>query len=53
MRTGGPLDDSEDMDLPVWAGVIPLTTVAGAPVTVDDLRGDAPVPPYAAVYARP
>ncbi len=53
VRAGGPLDEPEDMDLPVWAGVIPLTTVAAAPVTVDDLRGDAPVPPYAAGYARP
>ena len=24
VRTGGPIDDPEDMDLPVWAGVIPL-----------------------------
>lgn len=31
LRTGGPVDDAEDMNLPVWAGVIPLTLVAGAP----------------------
>lgn len=31
-RTGGPNDDAEDMDLPVWAGVIPLATVRGAPI---------------------
>jgi uncharacterized protein len=53
VRTGGPKDDAEDMDLPVWAGVIPLTTVAGAPVTADDLRVAAAVPGYAAGYARP
>ena len=31
VRTGGPVDDAEDMDLPVWAGVVPLRTVPGAP----------------------
>ena len=31
VRRGGPLDDEEDMDLPVWAGVVPLRLVAGAP----------------------
>ncbi len=31
VRTGGPIDDAEDLALPVWAGVIPLTLVAGAP----------------------
>ncbi len=32
IRTGGPIDDPEDMDLPVWAGHIPMTLVAGDPV---------------------
>lgn len=32
MRTGGPIDDPEDMTLPVWAGVIPLTQSEGTPV---------------------
>lgn len=29
VRTGGPVDDEEDYELPVWAGVLPLHTVAG------------------------
>jgi nitroimidazol reductase NimA-like FMN-containing flavoprotein (pyridoxamine 5'-phosphate oxidase superfamily) len=53
VRAGGPLDEDEDMDLPVWAGVIPLATVAGAPVTADDVRGDIAPPHYATGYARP
>jgi nitroimidazol reductase NimA-like FMN-containing flavoprotein (pyridoxamine 5'-phosphate oxidase superfamily) len=53
VRAGKPLDEDDDMDLPVWAGVIPLTTVAGAPVTTDDLRSDASPPAYAMHYARP
>jgi len=32
VRTGGPLDDAEDMGWPCWAGHVPLRLVAGAPV---------------------
>ena len=32
VRTGGPLDDPEDMDLPVWAGVVPMAVTFGEPV---------------------
>jgi nitroimidazol reductase NimA-like FMN-containing flavoprotein (pyridoxamine 5'-phosphate oxidase superfamily) len=32
VRTGPPIDDEDDYRLPIWAGVIPLTTVAGAPL---------------------
>ncbi len=53
VRSGGPNDEDEDMDLPHWAGVIPLTTVPGAPITAEDLRNDADPPPYATSYRRP
>jgi uncharacterized protein len=36
VRTGGPVDDEEDYDLPVWAGVIPVRLAYGEPV--DDGR---------------
>lgn len=32
VRTGGPIDDPDDMALPHWAGVIPLSMVQGPPV---------------------
>jgi hypothetical protein len=32
IRTGPPVDDEEDYDLPVWAGVIPIQSVALPPV---------------------
>ena len=32
VRVGPPVDDAEDYDLPVWAGVIPLKTEAGEPI---------------------
>ena len=31
VRTGMPVDDEEDYALPIWAGVLPLRRVAGAP----------------------
>jgi uncharacterized protein len=32
VRTGPPLDDAEDMELPVWAGVLPVRLAVGAPI---------------------
>jgi uncharacterized protein len=32
VRTGPPEDDRGDLELPVWAGVIPLHTTAGTPI---------------------
>lgn len=31
IRTGGPKDLESDLDFPVWAGVLPLTTMTGSP----------------------
>ena len=42
IRTGGPKDDEEDLAAPVWAGVIPLRTVVGAPVPAADLAPGTP-----------
>lgn len=36
VRTGGPVDEPEDLDLPVWAGVVPLHLVPGTPVPAPD-----------------
>ncbi len=44
VRTGGPLDDVEDMDFPVWAGVVPLRLVAGEPIA--DAGVQRPWPGY-------
>lgn|GEM_PF-255648 len=32
VRTGPPIDDEEDYELPIWAGVLPLSLVPGEPV---------------------
>lgn len=51
----GPPDDggSPDADLPIWAGNVPLKTVALPPVPDPLLKHDVPVPPYAINYTRP
>ncbi|MBQ0866194.1 MULTISPECIES: pyridoxamine 5'-phosphate oxidase family protein [Streptomyces] len=45
-RTGGPNDEPEDLDLPYWSGVLPVSTVHGAPIPADDLSPDIPLPGY-------
>jgi nitroimidazol reductase NimA-like FMN-containing flavoprotein (pyridoxamine 5'-phosphate oxidase superfamily) len=52
VRTGGPVDDPEDLALPHWAGVVPLSLTAGTPVPSDDLDPAAPVPSYLSGYSR-
>jgi hypothetical protein len=52
IRSGPPKDWHEDIDLPVWAGVVPLRLAAGEPVPVDDLPDGVPVPAYVAGYRR-
>jgi nitroimidazol reductase NimA-like FMN-containing flavoprotein (pyridoxamine 5'-phosphate oxidase superfamily) len=53
VRAGGPVDDPPDIGLPHWAGIVPLTLAAGAPVPADDLDPAVPVPPYLKAYRRP
>jgi len=42
VRNGPPVDDEEDLSLPVWAGVVPLRIMAGEPVAVDGLMAGVP-----------
>ena len=51
VRTGGPVDDEEDLALPHWSGHLPLSTVAGEPVGG---RVDSPTAPdYVTRWERP
>lgn len=45
-RSGPPKDDAEDLELPVWAGVLPLRQQFGALVPAPDLRLEIAVPGY-------
>ena len=50
IRTGGPVDDEEDYALPVWAGVLPLETVAKPLIPDEKRKSDPPVPAYMKDY---
>ena len=52
VRTGGPVDDEADYALPVWAGVLPLETVAQPPQPDARLKSDTPLPAYLKNYSR-
>jgi uncharacterized protein len=52
VRTGDPKDDEEDYDLPVWAGILPLTLEPGEPIPDSRLNPGIPVPPYVSKWSR-
>lgn len=41
-RSGGPNDDVEDMQVPVWVGELPLVLQAGAPIAHESCNQTAP-----------
>ena len=47
VRTGAPKDDEEDYALPIWAGVLPLKVVGGAPEPDPRLTQNVPIPEHA------
>lgn len=51
-REGGPGDEDDDYDLPIWAGVVPLAMAAGEPIDDPLLRVDVPAPAYVSGYDR-
>ncbi|HJS71332.1 MAG TPA: pyridoxamine 5'-phosphate oxidase family protein [Acidimicrobiia bacterium] len=52
VRTGGPNDGPEDLDSPIWAGVVPLSLEAGEPVPAEDLADGIEIPDYLRPYRR-
>jgi len=52
IRTGPPEDDAPDYELPIWAGVIPLSLAPGAPIRDERCDAAIPTPAYAANYKR-
>lgn len=53
IRQGPPGDDGEDLEFPVWAGVLPLPVVPQAAVTDPKQTAGYAVPDYIANYGRP
>jgi len=52
VRIGPPLDDEEDYELSVWAGVIPVELVATAPIPDPRLERSIEPPNYTLDYKR-
>lgn len=50
IRTGPPVDDEEDLALPIWAGTVPLERRAGEPQEDEYTPADVPVPDYLRTY---
>ncbi len=48
----GVNDDAEDMDIPVWAGVLPYQTVVGPLQACDDLYEGIAEPDYRSAYSN-
>jgi len=44
VRGGGAKDAQDDLDLPHWAGIVPLRTACGAPVAEADLAAGVALP---------
>jgi uncharacterized protein len=52
VRNGPAEDEPEDLELRIWAGEIPLHTVAGEPVADRGVLAGVEVPPSVSQYAR-
>lgn len=53
VRTGPPIKEPEDMDMPIWAGVIPLRQQAGKNIPDPKMPSEREAPDYVAHYRRP
>ncbi|MEO8650241.1 MAG: pyridoxamine 5'-phosphate oxidase family protein [Acidobacteriota bacterium] len=52
VREGGPIDEEEDYDLDIWAGVIPLTVGSAAPLDDERLKPGLDAPSNTKNYRR-
>lgn len=52
VRTGPPNDLEEDLSHPVWAGVIPLTTVMEPPITAPDMQMEVAMPAHVTEFMK-
>ncbi|HVF43573.1 MAG TPA: pyridoxamine 5'-phosphate oxidase family protein [Pyrinomonadaceae bacterium] len=50
VRTGPPVDDEEDYELPIWAGVLPLRVAAGEAIPDTRLKEGTPPPRWLADF---
>jgi 5,10-methylenetetrahydrofolate reductase len=44
-RSGDPIDEDSDLDLPIWAGILPMATHKGQAQTAAN-ASHLPIPPH-------
>jgi nitroimidazol reductase NimA-like FMN-containing flavoprotein (pyridoxamine 5'-phosphate oxidase superfamily) len=44
VRDEGVIDNKEDLDLPIWAGIVPIEQKFGKPIKADGLSDDLKIP---------
>lgn len=52
IRTGSAVDARADLELPYWAGEIPLRTTALEPIPAETVPSSSPLPPHVRDYRR-
>jgi nitroimidazol reductase NimA-like FMN-containing flavoprotein (pyridoxamine 5'-phosphate oxidase superfamily) len=52
VRAGDPVDDEEDYEMDVWAGILPLAMSPGPPLDDTRLKAGVAVPEYVVNYKR-
>jgi hypothetical protein len=52
VRTGPPVDDEEDYELPIWAGILPLPMTPAAPEPDPRLRPEIALPGHVRDWTR-
>jgi nitroimidazol reductase NimA-like FMN-containing flavoprotein (pyridoxamine 5'-phosphate oxidase superfamily) len=50
IRTGPPIDDARDLDLGIWAGVLPFERRPGQPIADEHVKKGIPFPDYLRRY---
>ena len=50
VRTGAPIDDEEDYELPIWAGIIPIKQVVGSAIADDRNLPGVEIPDHVTNY---
>jgi nitroimidazol reductase NimA-like FMN-containing flavoprotein (pyridoxamine 5'-phosphate oxidase superfamily) len=52
VRVGPAVDEQEDYELPVWAGVLPLQEIPASPIRDESQSEEVALPNYIAAYSR-
>lgn len=52
MRSGDPIDDEDDLQHPVWAGILPIKQTFGPMLDANDLDASINPPDYSLAYGN-